>query len=105
MRTDKPLQSSQNKPLRKRDLEVLSWICEQCVARMDHVEALIGRKEAMAQEAVTRLSAAGLLKKQRYIVGEPAWLVPTRAGLNAGGPGGRVCYAKARAAEALRGDQ
>jgi hypothetical protein len=91
MRMDNPLQSSQYKPLRKRDLEVLSWICEQCVARVDHVQALIGLSEAMAQETLTRLSALELLRRQRYIVGEPTWLLPTRQGLNAWGGGGRVC--------------
>lgn len=90
MRTDNPLQSSEYERLRARDLEVLRWVCEQCAARRDHVRALIGLSEAMAYESVARLCKAGLLRRQRYIVGEPEWLLPTRAGLNAWGGGGRV---------------
>ncbi len=90
MRTDNVLQSSDYEPLRTRDLEVLRWVCEQCAARRDHVKALIGLSEAMARESVARLVKAGLLRSERYIVGESAWLLPTRAGLNAWGGGGRV---------------
>lgn len=90
MRTDNVLRSSEYEPLRPRDLAVLRWVCEQCAARRDHVRALIGLSEAMARESVARLVKAGLLRSERYIVRESAWLLPTRAGLNAWGGGGRV---------------
>ncbi len=90
MRADNVLGSSGYEPLRTRDLAVLRWVCEQCAARRDHVRALIGLSEAMARESVARLVKAGLLRSERYIVGERAWLLPTRAGLNAWGGGGRV---------------
>lgn len=90
MRTDNPRRNGELRLLRPRDLMVLKWICEQCAARHDHVGALIGLSDKMAYEAETRLCAMGLLRRQRYIVGEPSWLLPTRAGLNMWGEGGGV---------------
>jgi hypothetical protein len=90
MRAGNPLRNRELESLRARDLMVLKWICEQCAARRDHVHALIGLSEGTAGKSLTRLCAMGLLSRQRYIVGEPEWLLPTRAGLNAWGEGGGV---------------
>ncbi len=67
--------------LRRRDLDVLAWLGEQYGARTDQLELLMGCGPRTVQRTVARLRAAGLVRTQRMIVGEPAWATPTGAGL------------------------
>ena len=67
--------------LRCRDLEVLGWLGEQYGARVDQLELLMGCGPRTVQRTVARLHAAGLVQTQRMLVGEPAWVLPTGAGM------------------------
>jgi hypothetical protein len=69
--------------LRRRDLEVLGWVAEQYGARVDHLEVLLGAGPRTVQRTVARLHAAGLVRTERVLVGEPAWVLPTGAGMAA----------------------
>jgi hypothetical protein len=73
--------------LRCRDLEVLGWLGEQYGARVDQLEVLMGCGPRTVQRTVARLHAAGLVQTQRMLVGEPAWVTPTAAGMAACGSG------------------
>src|SRR5271166_174598 len=73
--------------LRRRDLEVLAWLGEQYGARVDQLEVLLGCGPRTVQRTVARLRAVGLVRTQRMIVGEPAWVTPTGAGIAACGLG------------------
>lgn len=73
--------------LRARDLEVLGWVCEQYGARTDQLEILLGSGPRSVQRVLARLREAGLIETRRVLVGESAWVVPTRAGLRATGQG------------------
>jgi hypothetical protein len=73
--------------LRRRDLEVLAWLGEQYGARVDQLELLLGCGPRTVQRTVARLRVAELVRAQRMIVGEPAWVTPTGAGLAACGAG------------------
>ena len=73
--------------LRRRDLEVLGWLGEQYGARADQLEVLMGCGPRTVQRTVARLRAAELVRVERMIVGEPAWVTPTSAGMAACGPG------------------
>jgi hypothetical protein len=73
--------------LRRRDLEVLAWLGEQYGARLDQLEVLMGCGARTVQRSVARLRVAGLVRTQRMIVGEAAWVTPTGAGLSACGAG------------------
>jgi hypothetical protein len=73
--------------LRRRDLEVLAWLGEQYGARLDQLEVLLGCGPRTVQRSVARLRVAGLVRTERMIVGEPAWVTPTGAGLAACGAG------------------
>jgi hypothetical protein len=73
--------------LRRRDLEVLGWLGEQYGARVDQVELLMDCGPRTVQRTVARLHAAGLGRSQRMLVGEPAWVTPTGAGMAACGAG------------------
>jgi hypothetical protein len=70
--------------LHRRDLEVLGWVCEQYVARLDQVEALLGEGPQVCALMVGRLCGVGFARVQSYLVGEAQWLLPTQRGL-------RVC--------------
>jgi len=72
--------------LRGRDLEVLGWVCEQYGARTDQLEGLLGSPRTV-RRVVDRLRAAGLIETRRVLVGESAWVIPTRTGLRAAGQG------------------
>jgi hypothetical protein len=72
-------------PLQRRDLDLLLWLGEQYGARMDQLERRIGCGERTVQRTVARLRHAGLVATRRILVGEPAWVLPTRAGLRACG--------------------
>jgi hypothetical protein len=76
-----------HKALRRRDLDVMAWLAEQYGARTDQLEVLMGCGPRTVQRTVARLRAAGLVWTQRMIVGEPAWVTPTRAGIAACCPG------------------
>jgi hypothetical protein len=69
--------------LRRRDLEVLGWLAEQYAARIDHLEILLDAGPRTVQRTLARLRAADLIRTQRVLVGEPAWVLPTAAGMTA----------------------
>ncbi len=60
---------------------------EQYAARTDQLEVLLGCGPRTVQRTVARLRALGLVRTQRVIVGEPAWVTPTAAGMAACGSG------------------
>jgi hypothetical protein len=70
--------------LHRRDLEVLGWVCEQYVARLDQVEVLLAEGPRACAQMVGRLCEVGFARTQSYLVGEAEWLLPTQRGL-------RVC--------------
>jgi hypothetical protein len=69
--------------LRRRDIEVLGWLAEQYAGRIDHLEVLLDAGPRTVQRTLARLRAAGLIRTQRVLVGEPAWVLPTAAGMTA----------------------
>jgi hypothetical protein len=69
--------------LRRRDLEALAWLAEQYGARVDQLGVLLGAGPRTVQRTVARLHAAGLVRTERILVGEPAWVLPTGAGMAA----------------------
>jgi DNA-binding transcriptional ArsR family regulator len=73
--------------LRRGDLEALAWLAEQYGARVDQLERLLSCGPRTVQRALLRLREAGLVETRRVLVGEPAWVIPTRAGLRAAGGG------------------
>ena len=74
-------------PLRARDLELLRWLAEQYGARVDQLEVLLACGPRTVQRSLARLRAAGLIETRRLLVGEPAWTIPTNAGLRTAGQG------------------
>ncbi len=74
-------------PLRARDLELLRWLAEQYGARIDQLEVLLVCGPRTVQRSLARLRAAGLIETRRLLVGEPAWAIPTSAGLRTTGHG------------------
>lgn len=73
--------------LRRRDLEVVGWLAEQYAARADQLEVLLGCGPRTVQRVLARLRETGLVATRRLLVGEPAWVLPTAAGLRAAGLG------------------
>jgi hypothetical protein len=71
--------------LRRRDIDVLCWLGEQYGARVDQLEILMGCGPRTVQRVTGRLRAAGLVTTRRLLVGDPAWVIPTSAGLRAAG--------------------
>lgn len=71
--------------LRTRDLELLRWLAEQYGARVDQLEVLLACGPRTVQRSLGRLRALGLIEVRRLLVGEPAWAIPTSAGLRAAG--------------------
>jgi hypothetical protein len=71
--------------LRRRDLDVLSWFGEQYGARVDQLETLLDCGPRTVQRVIARLGDTGLVTTRRLLVGEPAWVIPTSAGLRAAG--------------------
>jgi DNA-binding CsgD family transcriptional regulator len=71
--------------LRRRDLEMLAWVGEQYAARADQLKQLLGCGQRTVQRTLARLRAEGMLSTRRLLVGEPAWVLPTAAGLRACG--------------------
>jgi hypothetical protein len=71
--------------LRRRDLDVLSWLGEQYGARVDQLETLLDCGPRTVQRVTGRLRDTGLITTRRLLVGEPAWVIPTSAGLGATG--------------------
>jgi hypothetical protein len=78
---------AEHETLRRRDLEVLGWLGEQYSARVDQLEVLMGCGPRTVQRTVARLHAEGLVQTRRMLVGEPAWAIPTPAGMAACGSG------------------
>jgi hypothetical protein len=73
--------------LRRRDLEVLGWLGEQYGARVDQLEILLDCGARTIQRVIGRLGDQDLVSTRRLLVGEPAWVIPTSAGLRATGHG------------------
>jgi len=73
--------------LRASDLLLLGWLAEQYGAPATQLELLLDRGERTIQRTVARLRAAGLVQVVRMLVGEPAWIIPTTAGIRAAGYG------------------
>jgi acetolactate synthase regulatory subunit len=73
--------------LRARDLVLLGWLCEQYGARTDQLEVLLDSGPRTVQRVLARLRDTGLITTRRLLVGEPAWAIPTSAGLRAAGHG------------------
>jgi DNA-binding transcriptional ArsR family regulator len=73
--------------LRRRDIEILAWLGEQYAARVDQLETLLDCGPRTVQRVIARLRDAGLVTTRRLLVGEPAWVLPTSAGLRAAGAG------------------
>jgi hypothetical protein len=69
--------------LRTRDLMMLEWLGERYAARVDHLEVLLGAGQRTVGRVLARMREQGLLDTRRILVGEPAWVLPTRAGLRA----------------------
>ncbi|HEY3865025.1 MAG TPA: hypothetical protein VGL54_02935 [Solirubrobacteraceae bacterium] len=78
---------AEHEVLRRRDLDVLGWLGEQYGAQADQLEVLMGCGPRTVQRTIARLRALGLVRCERMIVGEPAWVTPTTAGLAACGAG------------------
>jgi hypothetical protein len=73
--------------LRRRDLDLLGWLGEQYAARVDQLETLLDCGPRTVQRVIGRLRDAGLVTTRRLLVGDPAWVIPTSAGLRAAGQG------------------
>jgi DNA-binding CsgD family transcriptional regulator len=73
--------------LRASDVALLRWLSEQYGARADQLLVLLGCSERTVQRTLTRLRAAGVVQVQRFLAGEPAWVMPTSAGLRLSGHG------------------
>jgi hypothetical protein len=71
--------------LRRRDLELVGWLGEQYGARTDQLEILLDCGPRTIQRVLARQRDAGLVTTRRLLVGEPAWVIPTSAGLRAAG--------------------
>lgn len=71
--------------LHPRDLVLLGWLAEQYAATTDQMGVLLGCGPRSVQRVLARLRDAGLVSTQRVLVGQPAWVMPTRAGLRACG--------------------
>jgi|HubBroStandDraft_6_1064221.scaffolds.fasta_scaffold10621_2 hypothetical protein len=80
--------------LHPRDMVLLGWLAEQYAARTDQLEVLLGCGPRSVQRILARLRDAGLVSTYRVLVGEPAWVTPTRAGLRACGSQYRVWQPK-----------
>jgi hypothetical protein len=80
--------------LHPRDMVLLGWLAEQYAATTDQLEALLGCGPRSVQRVLARLRDAGLVSTYRVLVGEPAWVTPTRAGLRACGSQYRVWQPK-----------
>jgi hypothetical protein len=82
-RASRPAGRADHPQLCRRDIEVLGWLAEQYAGRVDQLEALIGAGPRTVQRTVARLREAGLVRTERVLVGEPAWVLPTAAGMAA----------------------
>jgi hypothetical protein len=69
--------------LRRRDIELLGWLAEQYAGRVDHLEVLLDACPRTVQRTLARLREAGLVRTERVLAGEPAWVLPTAAGMTA----------------------
>jgi hypothetical protein len=68
-----------------RDLVLLGWLAEQYAATTEQLGVLLGCGPRSVQRVLARLRDAGLVSTYRVLVGQPAWVTPTRAGLRACG--------------------
>jgi hypothetical protein len=79
------MRSAPGRLLHLRDLVLLGWLAEQYAARTDQLEVLLGCGPRSVQRVLARLRDGGLVSTHRVLVGQPAWVTPTRAGLRACG--------------------
>ena len=90
--------------LRRRDLELLGWLAEQYGARIDQLGVLLGagpRTCSAPSRAYTQRVSSG----PNVLVGEPAWVLPTGAGMAAAGSRVRRLAPPARVALPCRSRQ
>jgi hypothetical protein len=80
-RSSRAIGRAGHETLRTRDLEVVGWLAEQYAARVDQLEILLGCAPRTVQRTLARLRDARLILTRRVLVGEPAWVIPTSAGL------------------------
>ncbi len=80
-RTRSARRGSSGALLHPRDLVLLGWLAEQYAATTDQLGVLLGCGPRSVQRVLARLRDAGLVNTQRVLVGQPAWVMPTRAGL------------------------
>jgi hypothetical protein len=71
--------------LSTRDLRLLCWMGEQYAARLDHLQALMDTTMMAVRETVNKLRRLGLVRMERIVAGQPAWVIPTAEGLAACG--------------------
>jgi hypothetical protein len=71
--------------LGSNDLELLAWLAEQYGAPATQLEALLHRGPRTVQRTMARLRCASVAQSVRMLVGDPAWLIPTTAGIRAAG--------------------
>lgn len=77
-----------------RDVAVLTWIGEQYAVRLDHIQWLLGRdarrstqqtgfvQRTTAQRVVRRWLAAGMVRSNYLLAGQPPWIFLTRKALH-----------------------
>ena len=82
--------------LTRRDIEVLRWLGEQYAGRQDHLEVLLGCGERQTRRVIARLRAHKLVRVERFLAVEPAWVTPTNRGLDLAGSEFRVWRANLR---------
>jgi DNA-binding CsgD family transcriptional regulator len=80
--------------LHPRDMVLLGWLAEQYAATTDQLAVLLGCGPRSVQRVLARLRDSGLVSTYRVLVGVPAWVTPTRAGLRACGSQYRVWQPK-----------
>jgi hypothetical protein len=71
--------------LRSSDIPLLAWLAEQYAAPATQLETLLHRGPRTVQRTIARLRHAGLVQTARMLVGDPAWVIPTTAGIRAAG--------------------
>jgi hypothetical protein len=69
----------------RRDLDALGWVGEQYAVRVDQLAAFLDCGPRTVKRVVGRLREQRLVEVRRVLVGEPAWVIPTVAGLRACG--------------------
>jgi hypothetical protein len=71
--------------LNRRDLDMLRFVGEQYAVRADQLRTRLDCNPRTVQRLLARLRERRLIDVRRLLVGEPAWAVPTVAGLRIAG--------------------